>query len=159
MSRRYITVRVHFVYDLGAWYATTDRAGQPPVPLAATDRPAAQAEAETRLAALGLNSVSDWTAGSDDEIGSQAVFAEPGSGDATKALLASMWSAHRALLAKLGVTVSSLPAGQRALLFSQDVMLVGLAKILVDRGVLTEDDITAACSSVQAADFSWLTGL
>jgi hypothetical protein len=160
MPAGYTPVRVHHDHDTGTWYATlSGRESTPPRPLAATDRESAQTEAAGLLTRAGLSLVSAWTYGGDDEAGAHAVFAEAGSGDATKAGLLAFWKAHRVLLAKLSVDVAALPAGQRALLFSQDVMLIGLAKTLVDKGVLSDDDLTAAVGAVGAADFSWLTGL
>jgi hypothetical protein len=155
----YVTVRVYYEYDAGTWYASGDQPEARARPLAATNRAAAETEATTELTARGLSLVGAWTYQGNDEAGSRAVFARAGSSDAVKSLLALFWTTHKELLAKLGVNVPALPAAQRALLFSQDVMLVGLVRTLVDRGDLTEDDIAAACSSVQAADFSWLTGL
>jgi hypothetical protein len=155
----FVTVRVHYEHDAGTWYASGVRAEARARPLTAVTRAAAEAEAVTRLAALGLSLVGAWTYLGDDESGSRAVFAQVGSSDAVKSVLALFWTTHKELLAKLGVNVPALPAAQRALLFSQDVMLVGLVRTLIDKGSLTDDDIAAACSSVQAADFSWMTGL
>jgi hypothetical protein len=150
---------VYYEHDAGTWYASGDQPGTRTRPLTATNRAAAEAEAATMVTAMGLNLVGAWTYLGDDESGSRAVFARAGSSDAVKSLLGLFWTTHKELLAKLGVNVPALPAAQRALLFSQDVMLVGLVRTLVDKGALTDDDIAAACSSVQAADFSWLTGL
>ncbi|MFD8226853.1 hypothetical protein ACFV16_22075 [Streptomyces massasporeus] len=159
MPAGYVTVRVYYEYDAGVWYASGDQPEAPARPLTATSRAAAEAEASAKLTALGLSLVGAWSYQGDDETGSRAVFARAGSSDAVKSVLAMFWTTHKELLAKLGVNVPALPAGQRALLFSQDVMLVGLVRTLIDKGDLTDDDIAAACSSVQAADFSWLTGL
>jgi hypothetical protein len=155
----YITVRVHYEHDAGTWYASGAQTETRARPLRAANRAAAETEATTELTARGLSLVGAWTYLGDDESGSRAVFARAGSSDAVKSVLALFWATHKELLAKLGVNVPALPAAQRALLFSQDVMLVGLVRTLIDKGALTDDDIAAACSSVQAADFSWLTGL
>ncbi|WP_086559969.1 hypothetical protein [Streptomyces africanus] len=159
MPAGYVTVRVYYEHDTDAWYASGDRSEVRARPLTASSRAAAETEAATKLAALGLSPVGSWTYMGDDESGSRAVFARAGSSDAVKSVLALFWTTHRELLGKLGVNVPALPAAQRALLFSQDVMLVGLVRTLVDEGSLTDDDIAAACSAVQAADFSWLSGL
>lgn len=159
MPAGYVTVRVYYEHDAGTWYASGAQTETRARPLAATSRTAAETEAATKLAAMGLSPVGAWTYLGDAESGSRAVFARAGSSEAVKSVLGLFWTTHKELLAKLGVNVTALPAAQRALLFSQDVMLVGLVRTLVDKGALTDDDIAAACSSVQAADFSWLTGL
>ncbi|WP_030248052.1 hypothetical protein [Streptomyces sp. NRRL S-455] len=159
MPAGYVAVRVHYEYDTGTWYASGLSTESRARPLRATSRTAAQTETEAALTSLGLSLTGAWSDLGDDETGSRAVFARAGSSQAVKSVLGLFWTTHKELLAKLGVSVPALPAAQRAILFSQDVMLVGLVRALVDKGELTDDDIAAACSAVQAADFSWLTGL
>lgn len=159
MPAGYLTVRVYYDHDSATWFCASASGAIPARPLEAAALAGAEAEAAALLAPAGLSLISAWTYTGSDETGATAVFSQSGSGDATKGLLLAFWTAHKTLLGKLGVSVAALPAAQKALLFSQDVMLVGLAKTLVDQEVLTADDLTAACGAVGAADFSWLTGL
>jgi hypothetical protein len=151
-------VRVYRDHDLGSWFIASDRPHLPTAPLKASGLAGAQSAAEAAMAASGLTPVTAWSYTGTDETGAQAVFSQPGSGDVTRTHLRALWAAHRALLARLGVDVAALPTAQRALLFSQDVMLVGLAKSLLDKGILSPDDLRTATSAVAAADLTWLTG-
>lgn len=157
MSPGFLQVRVRLDYDSSSWILEPLDGGMAPRTLAATNLETAQTEAVALLE--GMTLVSPWEYGGDPETGSRAVFSQPGSGNATKAPLLALWAAHKALLTKLGVNVEALPAGQRALLFSQDVMLVGVLKMLIDKGLVTPEDVKAACGAVGAADFSWLPGV
>jgi hypothetical protein len=156
MPAGFLTARVHYDHDTRTWLVSGNRPEARSRALTAATREAAQTEAETLLTRTGLRLVSAWTSAGDDEAGSAAVFAQAGSGDATKSVLSMFSTAHREVLAKLGVNTATLPAAQRALLLSQDAMLAGLARILVDKGVLTTDDLTAASGSAGAAE---LTGM
>ncbi|MER7488707.1 hypothetical protein ABTY20_22940 [Streptomyces sp. NPDC126497] len=159
MPAGYITARVYRDHDTRTWYAVAGREGVRPRPLTATGRAGAQSEAETLLAAEGLRPVSPWKGPGDDEAGARAVFAQAGSGDAAKGVLETFWGAHRELLAGLGVNLQTLTPAQRATLLSHDAMLAGLARVLVDRGVLTDDDLTAASGAARSADLTGFPGL
>lgn len=157
MAPGFLQVRVHLDYDSSSWMMEVQGGSTAPRTLAATTVEAAQTEAAGLL--TGMTLVSPWEYGGDPEAGSRAVFSQPGSGNATKASLLALWTAHKAMLLKLGVDVAALPAGQRALLFSQDVMLTGVLKMLIDKELITTEDVKAACGAVGAADFSWLPGV
>lgn len=150
------TVHVHLDHDTNTWLLFTEDGLRRT--LAAVSRLTAQTEAEAViLSVLGAVVIPPWVYAGDDEAGSQALYGEPGSSVRTKAALLAMWNAHKTVLVKLGLDPAVLTAAQRALLFSQDVMLIGIVKILIDKELITEDDIRRAGSVVGAADFSGIT--
>jgi hypothetical protein len=111
MAPGFLQVRVHLDYDSSSWIMEVQGGSTAPRTLAATTVEAAQTEAAGLL--TGMTLVSPWEYGGDPEAGSRAVFSQPGSGNATKASLLALWTAHKAMLLKLGVDVTALPAGQR----------------------------------------------
>ena len=152
-------IRVYWDHDTNTWYAVTGKDGaHESRPLASTDLVSAESEAVSGLAASGFTLVSPWKDLGNIEAGALAVYAETGAANSTKASLLNLWQAHKTLLLKMGIDVATLTAAQRALLFSQDIMLAGVVKLLIDKGLITTDDVDTAASAVGAADLSWFTG-
>lgn len=152
-------IRVYWDHDSNTWYAVTGKDNtHEAVPLAATDLVSAESEAVSGLTARGFTLVSPWKDLGNIEMGSLAVYAEQGAGAMTRVNVVNLWQTHKALLIKNGIDVATLTAGQRALLISQDIMLSGLIKVLIDKGVITADDVDTVMSAIGSADSSWFSG-
>lgn len=70
-----------------------------------------------------------------------------------KQYTANLWKAHKVVCRKLGMDVSWGDPGERVRVVSSDVMLAGLLKILVDKGVISDADLTAAYTAITNATF------
>ena len=153
-------IRVYWDHDSGTWYAVTGKAESRGVrALSAGDLVSAESEAVSGLTASGFTLVSPWKDLGSIEDGALAVYAESGAANATKASLLGLWQAHKTLLLKMGIDTAALTNAQRALLFSQDIMLAGVVKLLIDKGLITTDDVDTATSAVGSADLSWFQGM
>lgn len=64
-----------------------------------------------------------------------------------------LWQTHKTVCQKFGVDVSTSDSRTRTMIVSEDVMLGTLMKILVDKGLITNAELTAAYTAVTNATF------
>lgn len=64
-----------------------------------------------------------------------------------------LWGAHKVVSAKLGLNVEWGSADVRTSVIATDVMLGTVLKVLVDKGLVTNADLTAAFNAVAGAAF------
>lgn len=64
-----------------------------------------------------------------------------------------LWGAHKTIAQKLGMDVTTANTSTRVSALSEDVMLGTLIKVLVDKGLITNQDLTTAYNAVIAAQF------
>lgn len=67
-----------------------------------------------------------------------------------KAYTRNLWRVHRTVTAKLGLNVTWGVPEQRVLVIADDLMLAGLVKLLVDKGLITDAELNAMYSAVEA---------
>lgn len=70
-----------------------------------------------------------------------------------------LWQTHKIVSRKLGADVSWGDISGRAGAMTESVMLAGLLKILVDKGVITNQDLTTAYTAITNADFPQLPNM
>lgn len=153
-------IRVYWDHDSNTWYAVTGKdTDHQAVQLSAVDLVSAESEAASGLASRGFTLVSGWKDLGNIEAGSLAVYAEQGAAADTKAHLRNVWVAHKAVMVAAGIDPATLTANQKAMLIGQNILLSGILKLLMDKGLITGDDIDTACSAVSAVDSSWFQGM
>jgi|SRR5689334_13484705 len=64
-----------------------------------------------------------------------------------------LWSAHKTVCQKLGSDITWGSVDERVRVLGTDVMLGTLIKVLVDQGVVTNAQLTAAYNAVTSATF------
>lgn len=64
-----------------------------------------------------------------------------------KVYATNLWKAQRVLCGKLGLQVAAAPLSERALAVSGDILLGVLAKLLVDKGLVTDAELSAALNT------------
>lgn len=67
-----------------------------------------------------------------------------------------LWQTQKTVSQKLGADIASSDTTSRVVAVTSDVMLAGLIKILVDKGVITNQDLTAAYTAITNASFPQL---
>lgn len=73
-----------------------------------------------------------------------------------KQYASQLWATHKTIAQKFGVDVASADRLTRSVALAEDVMLGTLVKILVDKGLITNADLTAAYTAVTNATFPQL---
>lgn len=60
----------------------------------------------------------------------------------------NLWKAQKVVVRKLGMDITWGGPADRVRFISDDIMLAGLIKILVDKGVITDADLTSAYNAI-----------
>lgn len=68
----------------------------------------------------------------------------------------NLWRAHRTISQKLGLSVDYGSSDVQAMTASADVMLAGLIKILTDKGVITDGELTTVYTALANANYPLL---
>ncbi len=67
-----------------------------------------------------------------------------------------LWGAQKVVTQKLGADITWGAVDVRAAALTSDVLLAGLIKILVDKGLITDQDLTTVYSAIANSNFPQL---
>ena len=65
----------------------------------------------------------------------------------------NLWRAHKTVCQKLGMDVTYGDPQERVRVISWDVMLAGLVKVLTDKVLVTDAELTAVFNAITSASF------